>query len=147
MVPAVTAQVARAAFPKGSLAIRICDALGALFETPRSRRCLRPGAARRSRRRGWRWCRCWKFADGLSDHQAADAVRARIDWTDDLGLELPTPGLTPRCSGEFRARLLADDQTERLLGRMLDRLRERACWCGVGGSAPMPPARWRRCGS
>jgi len=31
-VPVMTAQVARAAFPKGCLAIRIRDALGALFE-------------------------------------------------------------------------------------------------------------------
>jgi hypothetical protein len=36
-----------------------------------------------------------------------------------------TLALTPRCSPSLRARLLADGQTERLLGLLLDRLRER----------------------
>lgn len=58
-----------------------------------SQGCWRSGAARRSHRRGWRWCRCWEFAEGLSDRQAADAVRGRIDWTYALGLELTDTGL------------------------------------------------------
>ena len=62
---------------------------------------------------------------GLSDRQAADAVRARIDWKYALGLELTDTGFDASVLSEFRARLLSDDQAERLLGQMLDRLRER----------------------
>jgi integrase len=83
--------------------------------------------------------------EGLTDRQAADAVRARLDWTDALGLDLDDPGLTPRCSSEFRARLLADGQAERLLGLLLDRLRERGLLGkGAGERAPTPPtSTWR----
>jgi hypothetical protein len=95
-VPAGTAQVARAAFPKGCLAIRIRDALGELFEDAQFAGLFatRPagtltgaagagiGAAVRR---------------GLSDRQAADAVRGRLDWKYALGLELTDTGLMPRC--------------------------------------------------
>jgi len=33
-----------------------------------------------------------QFAEGLTDRQAADAVRARIDWKYALGLELADTG-------------------------------------------------------
>lgn len=33
-----------------------------------------------------------QFAEGLSDRQTADAVRARLDWKYALGLELTDPG-------------------------------------------------------
>jgi len=33
-----------------------------------------------------------QFAEGLSDRQAADAVRGRIDWKYALALELTDPG-------------------------------------------------------
>jgi hypothetical protein len=78
-VPAGTARVARAAFPKGCLAIRIRDALGALFEdaqfaglfATRGRPAVSPARLALVSVLGVR--------RGLSDRQAADAVRARID--------------------------------------------------------------------
>ncbi|HYY81864.1 MAG TPA: transposase [Actinomycetes bacterium] len=54
--------------------------------------CSRPGGVRRGHRRGWRWCWCWEFVEGLTDRQAADAVRGRLDWKYVLGLELDDPG-------------------------------------------------------
>jgi transposase len=33
-----------------------------------------------------------QLAEGLSDRQAADAVRGRIDWKSALGLDLWDPG-------------------------------------------------------
>ena len=33
-----------------------------------------------------------QFVEGLSDRQAAEAVRGRIDWKYVLGLELTDPG-------------------------------------------------------
>ena len=61
-----------------------------------------------------------QFREGLSDRQAAEAVRARIDWKYLLALELADAGFDHSVLCEFRARLLAGDAAERLLARMLD---------------------------
>ena len=66
-----------------------------------------------------------QFAEGLSDRQAADAVRARIDWKYALGLELTDTGFDASVLSEFRARLVDGDAAQRLLEGMLERLRER----------------------
>jgi Transposase domain (DUF772) len=87
--------------------------------------CSRHGVVQRGHRPGWRWCWCWEFVEGLTDRQAADAVRARLDWKYARGLDLSDPGVDAWVLTEFRARLLADGQTERLLGLLLDRLGER----------------------
>lgn len=78
-VPEETARVARAAFPKGTTYTRMRDALGTIFEDE--------DFARLFPRRGQPAMAPWRlalvtvmqFAEGLSDRQAADAVRARID--------------------------------------------------------------------
>jgi transposase len=48
-----------------------------------------------------------QFAEGLSDRQAADAVRSRIAWKDVLGLDLTDPGCHHTVLSEFRTRLVA----------------------------------------
>ena len=45
--------------------------------------------------------------EGLSDQQAADAVRGYIDWKYALSLELADPGFDVSVLSEFRSRLLA----------------------------------------
>ncbi|MER7694970.1 transposase [Streptomyces sp. NPDC097610] len=65
-----------------------------------------------------------QFAENLSDRQAADAVRTRIDWKYGLGLELDDPGFDYSVLCEFRARLSEGDAAERLLQVMLQRLVE-----------------------
>jgi transposase len=47
-----------------------------------------------------------QFAEGLSDRQAADAVRSRIDWKYALSLELTDSGFGFSVLSEFRARLI-----------------------------------------
>jgi transposase len=47
-----------------------------------------------------------QFAEGLSDRQAADAVRSRIDWKYALALEVTDPGFATSVLREFRARLV-----------------------------------------
>jgi transposase len=64
-----------------------------------------------------------QFADGLSDRQAADAVRARIDWTDVLALELTDPGFDHTVLSEVRSRLLTGGAEHRLLAVLLERFR------------------------
>ena len=79
-VPEEPARVAHAAFPHGSLAILLRDELGALYSNQ--------DFADLFPRRGqpaeapWRLARVrvLQFTEGLSDRQAADAVRGRVDW-------------------------------------------------------------------
>jgi len=122
-VPAGTAQVARAAFPKGCLAIGIRDALGELFADThfaglfavRGRPAVSPARLA--------LVLVLQFVEGLSDRQAADAVRGRIDWKYALGLELTDTGFDASVLSEFRARLVDDDAAQQLLERLLERLR------------------------
>jgi transposase len=131
-IPAETSRVAWAAFPKGCLAIRARDALGPLFTDEQFAELF---AVRG--RPAWSPARLalvlvLQFVEGLTDRQAADAVRARLDWKYALGLDLCDSGFDASVLTEFRARLLADGQTERLLTLMLDRLRERGLLHGGG---------------
>jgi IS5 family transposase len=68
----------------------------------------------------------------LSDRQAADAVRARIDWKYALGLELGDEGFHYSALSEFRTRLVAGSLEQILLDRLLERCRERG-WLKVRG--------------
>jgi len=60
-----------------------------------------------------------QFAEGLTDRQAADAVRARIDWKYALALELTDPGFDHSVLCEFRARLLTGGREQALLNTLL----------------------------
>lgn len=67
----------------------------------------------------------FQFLEHLSDRQAADAVRGRIDWKYALGLELTDPGFHFSVLREFRARLVAGKAEHLLLDRMLERFKAR----------------------
>jgi transposase len=64
-----------------------------------------------------------QFRENLADRQAAEAVRARIDWKDLLGLDLTDPGLDFSVLSEFRDRLLAGSAEALLLDKLLERCR------------------------
>jgi transposase len=68
-----------------------------------------------------------QYVEGLSDRQAADAVRGRIDWKYALGLSLTDPGFDHTVLSEFRARLVAGEAERLLLDTLLQRLAE----CGL----------------
>jgi transposase len=59
-----------------------------------------------------------QFAENLTDRQAADAVRSRIDWKYALGLELTDPGFHFSVLSDFRERR-CHEATEQLLNSML----------------------------
>lgn len=65
-----------------------------------------------------------QFAEGMTDRQAADAVRGRVDWKFCLSMELTDPGFDASVLSEFRARLAEGDRAELLLARMLEVLRK-----------------------
>jgi transposase len=66
-----------------------------------------------------------QFAEGLSDRQAADAVRSRIDWKYALSLELTDPVFDHTVLSEFRTRLVAGQAELLLLDAFLARVCER----------------------
>jgi transposase len=124
-IPTETARVAKAAFPKGTLVMRLREEFAGLFEDADFRALYpdrgQPGLA------PWRLAlvTVLQFLEQLSDRQAADAVRARIDWKYALGLELTDPGFHFGVLTEFRARLVAGRAEHLLLDRMLERFRHR----------------------
>jgi transposase len=64
-----------------------------------------------------------QFSEDLSDRQAADAVRGRIDWKYALSLELDDPGFDASILCEFRTRLLENGDERLLFDALLERFR------------------------
>jgi transposase len=119
-VPEATARVARAAFRKGNPLLKLRDELGAVFAdavfADLFPRLGQPGLP------PWRLAlvTLLQFRENLPDRQAAEAVRARIDWKYLLGLELDDPGFDHSVLCEFRARLVGGGAEERLLHELLE---------------------------
>lgn len=65
-----------------------------------------------------------QFVENLSDRDAADAVRGRIDWKYALGLALTDPGFDHTVLSEFRTRLVEGKAELLLFDVLLRRLRE-----------------------
>ncbi len=123
-VPEETARVARIAFPTGALAIDVRDKIGTIYQDDLFADLFptrgQPAEA------PWRLAlvTILQFAEGLSDRQAAQAVRRCIDWKYALSLDLTDPGFHYSVLSEFRARLLAGQAEQRLLTVLLDLLKE-----------------------
>jgi len=124
-IPEETTRVARAAFPQGTLAIHLRDTLGHVFRDPLF--------AKLFPRRGqpaeapWRLAlvTVLQFVENLSDRQAAEAVRGRIDWKYALGLELTDSGFDASVLCKFRARLLAGREEGHMLEALLEACKEK----------------------
>jgi transposase len=91
-IPEETRRIAQAAFPKGNLYMKMRDELGTFYRDEDFEK-LYPCNGQPAES-PWRLALILvlQFAEGLSDRQAAEAVRARIDWKYALGLELSDPG-------------------------------------------------------
>jgi transposase len=131
-IPVETMRVARAAYPKGSLAMRLRDELGELYQDEQFGSLFssrgQPAAA------PWRLAivLVLQYVEGLTDRQAAEAVRGRIDWKYALGLELSDPGFDASVLSEFRERLVAGQAETLLLEVLLERCKQRG-WLKAGG--------------
>src|SRR6201994_5016361 len=123
-VPNDTARVARAAFRRGNPYVLLRDRLRSLF-TDADFAHPYPALAQPADA-PWRLAlvTLMQFREGLSDRQAAEAVRGRIDWKYLLALDLGDAGFDHTVLCESRARLLQHQATERLLERVLDAARE-----------------------
>src|ERR1044071_8707237 len=123
-VPSLTARVARASNPGGTTAMWVKDRLNGLWGDedfldwyPRDGR---PGL---SPAQLATVC-VLQFLLDLSDRQAAEAVRCRIDFKYALARELDDAGFHHSVLADFRDRLAQGDRADRLLDLALARLTE-----------------------
>lgn len=131
-VPEGTAREVRSAMGKNNVYVRLRDELGPLYQDSefahlfvwRGRPAESPGLLA--------MVTIMQFAEGLTDRQAADAVRSRMDWKYALGLELGDPGFAHSVLSEFRQRLLDGGAEMQLLDGMLSKLQERG-WVKARG--------------
>ena len=87
-IPAETAQIAWAIFPKGSPYMRMRDELGSIYEREQVADLYSNLGQPSQEPAQLALSTIMQFAEGLSDRQAAHAVRTRIDWKYVLGLEI-----------------------------------------------------------
>ena len=124
-VPEATAFVARAAFPKGNIYLQIRDTLGSIYEDSDFTDLF--SVKGQPAQSPWRLALIcvMQYMENLSDRQAADAVRGRIDWKYALSLPLEDSGFDFSLLSEFRKRLIEGGAEELLLNRILEQLREK----------------------
>jgi transposase len=130
-VPEETARVARAAFPKGNIYMKMRDELGTFYQDEDFAE-LYPAVGQPAEA-PWRLALAtvMQFAENLTDRQAADAVCSRIDWKYALGLELTDAGFHFSVLSDFRARLIKGEAEQVLLEKMLDVFKKRG-WLKAG---------------
>ena len=118
-IPEDTQRVARAAFPHGNIYMQVADRLGPIYHDEQFTALFpRRGQPAEAPAR-LALVTLLQFAEGLSDRQAADAVRSRIDWKYVLGLALTDPGFDHTVLSEFRSRLIAGEVETLLLDALL----------------------------
>jgi transposase len=144
-IPPEMAWVAQAAFPKGHRYLRVADELERLF-TDDAFLALFPTHGQPAQP-PWQLARVTilQYAEGLSDRQAAHAVRRRIDWKYVLRLELTDPGFDASVLSEFRRRLLAGSAEYLLFETLLSWGRDHQLVKARVGSARTRRICWRRC--
>jgi len=125
VVPTETARVAGAAFPKGNVYMKMYDCLGQLYVDSNFQQ-LFPARCGQSAISPAKLAliTVMQFAEGLTDRQAADAVRGRIDWKYALGLELTDQGFNFSVLSEFRSRLVNTGKSNQLLDLMLEHFKQ-----------------------
>lgn len=120
-IPGLTQSVVKSAFPKGNPYLTMRDELGTIFkdDTFSDLFAVRGQPAYSPARLAL--VLIVQFAEGLSDRQVAEAVRARLDLKYLLALDLNDPGFDASILPEFRNRLIEGGLEERLLADMLER--------------------------
>lgn len=122
LIPESTARAAERAFPKGNRYVTMYQTLGPIFTNPefadlyahRGRPAEAPARLA--------LVLVFQQIEQLSDADAAEAVRARLDWKYALALDIDDPGFDASILSDFRTRLLASGAEERLLTLVLDTL-------------------------
>jgi transposase len=131
-VPEETARVAHHAFPKGNRYLTLRDELGTIYTDQDFADLF--SAYGQSAVPPWHLALIcvMQFMEDLTDRQAAEAVRSRIDWKYALSLELGDPGFDFSVLSEFRTRLIAGNAEQKLLDQLLAACKERG-WVKARG--------------
>lgn len=131
-IPNLTGRFARASFPKGTLAMHLRDALGPIYQDA-DFADLFPQRGRAAEA-PWRLAlvTVLQALENLSDRQAAEMVRGRLDWKYALSLPLGDQGFDASILTDFRQRLLTHEAQDRLLEPILRVCREQG-WLKAGG--------------
>jgi transposase len=125
VMPSKTAEVAHASFPKGNryltmrheLVEQYRDSeLAHLFTAPRGRLEESPGILA--------LVTVMQYAEGMTDWEAADMVRGKIDWKYALGLPLGDQGFDASILSAFRDRVVPGTVEYQVLEDMVTKLRE-----------------------
>jgi transposase len=131
-VPEETARVAHLVFPKGNRYMTMRDEIGTLY-TDNDFAKLFSTLGQPAISPGQLALICvMQFIEDLSDRQAAEAVRSRIDWKYALNLELTDPGFDFSVLCEFRARLIEGNVEHKLLDSLLENFKAKG-WVKAGG--------------
>jgi transposase len=133
-VPGGTAAAVQAAFPKGNLYVALRAEFGTLYDDQLFAD-LYPPQGRPVEVAPWRLVLVlvMQYIEGLTDRQAAEAVRRCMDWKYVLSLELTDPGFDFTLLHDFRQRLLAHEAAQRLLDTFLSACKARG-WLKVRGT-------------
>lgn len=124
-LPAETARVMQAAFPKGHPYLTLRHELGVVYANDDFAALFSIRGAPAEAPGRLALVTVLQFAEGLSDRQAASAVAGRLDWKFLLGLELTDPGFHFSLLSELRQRLLAGSAELQLLDDLLERFKAR----------------------
>src|SRR6266702_8897849 len=124
-IPEETRALMQRLSPKGTMVSQLRDALGPIYSDE--------GFVHLFPTRGRAAEAPWRLAlvtvlqaiEGLTDRQAAEAVRTRIDWLYALALPLDDPGFDYSILSDFRQRLLSAQAQDLLLEPILQLCRER----------------------
>lgn len=124
-VPQDTASVAQAIFPDGHPYLQLYETFGTIFQDDDFAELFpREGQPAEAPFR-LMLVLILQFLENLTDRQAADAVRTRIDWKYLLCLELTDTGFNYSVLSEFRTRLLKGKAEQRLFEKVLACFREK----------------------
>jgi transposase len=133
-VPEATMTAVQAAFPKGNLYVALRAEFGPLYDDQLFAD-LYPPAGRPVEVAPWRLALVvvMQYIEGLTDRQAADAVRRCMDWKYALSLELTDPGFDFSLLHDFRQRLLTHEAGQRFLDTFLTTCQARG-WIKARGT-------------
>ena len=124
-IPEETRLLVQRLCPKGTMVTQLRDALGPIYSDEPFAHLYATGG--RAAVAPWRLAlvTVLQAIEGLTDRQAAEAVRTRIDWLYALALPLDDPGFDYSILTDFRQRVLAGQAQDLILEPILQVCRER----------------------
>lgn len=133
-VPKTTAVMVKAAFPKGNLYVDLHTEFGAIYDDTQFADLYSKNRGRPVEVAPWRLAlvTVMQYMEGLTDRQAADAVRRCMDWKYALSLELSDPGFDFTLLHDFRERFVLHQGAQELLDTLLEACQARG-WIKARG--------------